>query len=461
MHPTPKLPEAFTERLKCQFSKQADELIAAIGQRESVSLRINPEKFASDKGSPVPWCQTGIYLSSRPSFVLDPLWHAGCYYVQESSSMFLEQVFRQLPCEKPRIILDLCAAPGGKSTHLLHLLSKDDLLIANEVIHSRFHILRENLFKWGKDNLLSISRDPKEFGQLGPLFDTIMIDAPCSGEGLFRKDPSAIKEWSRENAGMCSVRQRRILIDSLPSLKEGGYLIYSTCTFNPEENEKNMDWLQQQGDYRSIRIPLDPGWKVDEIEFNGIWGYRFLPHRVKGEGFFICLLQKESTSATSKGRQKSDKRRERPKTVILPEPWLTSLHRRIFVEHDDNIYSLPAIWEPEIRFLREKLRLPEPGIPVASVRKGKWNPHHSLAMNTDLIPSAFRPLELTLTDALAYLRRQTFPFSGNTPQWRLVCYQGHPLGFIKDLGHRFNNYYPKEWRIRTSREQEAPSWHEC
>ncbi len=195
--------------------------------------------------------------------------------------MFLEQAFHQMEHSTNRIVLDLCAAPGGKSTHLLSLLDSSDLLVANEVIRSRVSVLDENIRKWGHQNVVVCSNDPADFSKLDGLFDIIMVDAPCSGEGLFRRDATAINHWSVDNTNLCATRQRRILADVWPSLRTGGYLIYSTCTFNPAENEENLKWLAKNEEVESIRIPLQESWGTEETESEGLFGYRFLPHRVK------------------------------------------------------------------------------------------------------------------------------------------------------------------------------------
>jgi len=291
------LPQAFLNRIKHQFADQFESFVEAIDQAPAVSLRTNPAKFrVSTNAEKVPWCKNGIFLNQRPSFTLDPLFHSGAYYVQEASSMFLEQAFQQTDNSTNRIVLDLCAAPGGKSTHLLSLMDPSGLLVTNEVIRSRVSILNENIRKWGHQNVVVCNNDPADFSALEGLFDLILIDAPCSGEGLFRRDASAIEQWSVENTNMCATRQRRILADVWTSLKSGGYLIYSTCTFNPAENEENLQWLAENNELESIQIHLEESWGIEEVNCNGLFGYRFLPHHVKGEGFFHTRIRKKDSS---------------------------------------------------------------------------------------------------------------------------------------------------------------------
>ncbi|MES1226926.1 MAG: RsmB/NOP family class I SAM-dependent RNA methyltransferase, partial [Bacteroidota bacterium] len=231
-----QLPHALIASLQTVkgFDKDAFVQIHESGE-QITSVRVNPNRTFNVEYSTlnvqgkVPWSSNGYYLSERPSFTTDPLFHAGAYYVQEASSMFLEEAVKQT-CDlsKPLKVLDLCAAPGGKSTLLQSIISNESLLISNEVIKSRVNILSENITKWGAANVVVTNNDPKDFQRLPEYFDLIVIDAPCSGSGLFRKDPEAITEWSSDNVMLCSQRQQRILADILPCLKPGGILIYST-----------------------------------------------------------------------------------------------------------------------------------------------------------------------------------------------------------------------------------------
>lgn len=230
-----QLPEELLESLKSieSFDQEAFEKIHASGE-QITSIRINPKKFSIENlkfkiENKIPWTQYGIYLLQRPSFTFDPLFHAGCYYVQEASSMFLEQALKQaVDLSKPVKVLDLCAAPGGKSTHIQSLIPKDSLLVSNEVIQSRVPVLKDNIIKWGTENVVVTRNDPKDFSRLENYFDVILIDAPCSGSGLFRREPEAIEEWSLNNVKLCSLRQQRIVADVFPALKKGWdtYLLY-------------------------------------------------------------------------------------------------------------------------------------------------------------------------------------------------------------------------------------------
>ncbi len=285
--------------LKNQLESFEEDFIRVHEEAEKVtSIRINPRKLIkpeADNTSGVPWCSNGFYLNERPVFTLDPLFHAGTYYVQEASSMFTWHIVQQLKLdENPITALDLCAAPGGKSTLLASVLHPDSLLISNEIIKPRASVLVGNLSRWGNANSIVTNNDPKVFGGWQGQVDLLLADAPCSGSGMFRKDPDTIDEWSEQNVELCAQRQQRILADSLPVLKEGGYLIYSTCSYSEKENEEILDWLMDSHALESVRITKDPDWGIIESQSlrHHAYGYRFYPHLVKGEGFFVAVLRK-------------------------------------------------------------------------------------------------------------------------------------------------------------------------
>ncbi|MGH2643700.1 MAG: methyltransferase RsmF C-terminal domain-like protein, partial [Chitinophagaceae bacterium] len=277
------------------------------------------------------WCDNGYYLKERPLFYLDPLWHAGTYYVQEPSSMCIGFVMKQL-CDlsKPLHVLDLCAAPGGKSTEIAGLLSKESILISNEVINSRVHILEENITKWGLPNVIVTHNDARDFGGLTEFFDVILVDAPCSGSGLFRKDPELINEWSPEQVLLCGQRQKRILTDILPALKKNGLLIYTTCSFSQEENEDLVDFSMQQFSLDNIPVPFKPDWNIVETisPISRAKGYRFYPSKLRGEGFFLsCFKKWDEGGVDDKVNIKKYRKKNAPaeinsaqKSVI--EPWI-------------------------------------------------------------------------------------------------------------------------------------------
>jgi 16S rRNA C967 or C1407 C5-methylase (RsmB/RsmF family)/NOL1/NOP2/fmu family ribosome biogenesis protein len=432
----------------------------SIDQPAAVSLRINPGKFSIPvNAEKVPWCETGIFLNERPSFTLDPIFHSGAYYVQEASSMFLEQAFHQIEHAENRIVLDLCAAPGGKSTHLLSLLNETDLLVTNEVIRSRVSVLDENIRKWGHQNVVVCSNDPTDFSSLDGLFDVILVDAPCSGEGLFRRDASAIQQWSPENANLCATRQRRILADVWPALKNGGYLIYSTCTFNPAENEENLKWLAENNEMESIRIPLEESWGVEETATDGLFGYRFLPHKVKGEGFFLTLIRKKDGHDSFSIPKKIKSRLEKiPKQFAEIRNWLTTVSSEFFAK-SEFLIAFPEAKIQALNVLSEQLRVISFGLPVAQFKKNDLLPEHTFALSIDRNPAIFETVELDLRDALLFLKKDEIRINSSIKGWMIVTYQNVPLGFIKNLGNRANNYFPKEWRIRMALPEHISNWH--
>lgn len=402
------------------------EFKKALETSSPVSIRLNHRKHSGLIGEPVPWSASGIYLQERPVFTLDPDFHAGAYYVQEASSMYLEQAVKaSVDLSQSLRVLDLCAAPGGKSTHLLHLLNSTSLLVSNEVIRSRATILSENIQKWGFPNVVVTNNDPKDFNEVNGYFDLVVIDAPCSGEGLFRKDQAAVEEWSEENANLCALRQRRILSDVWPSLKENGVLIYCTCTYNEAENEGNMTWLSQHKDIEFIDLPLFPG--VEKTI-----GYRFLPHKIKGEGFFIAAVRKRSKEETV--RFKSSLK------ISKNDPgWLKGNFR--YVELDDLLVAMPDVDIPTLNFVNR-------GVAVATITRNKLVPEHALALSTSINPDVFPSIELDKQDALRYLAKETIAANDSERGFALVRYDGNNLGFVNKLGNRINNLYPANWRIR-------------
>ncbi|MHC2991382.1 ribosomal RNA small subunit methyltransferase F [Pontibacter sp. HJ8] len=450
-----ELPKSFVTRMQQQLGTAYIPFETALLQPAPVSIRLNNLKLPASPELPsVPWTQTGYYLPERPLFTLDPLLHAGGYYVQEASSMFLEQALRQtVDLAQPLRVLDLCGAPGGKSTHIASLISQDSLLVSNEVIRSRASILAENVTKWGSGNVLVTSNDPRDFGRLEDFFDVMVVDAPCSGEGMFRKDPQAVQEWSEENVKLCAQRQQRILMDVWGALKPGGTLIYSTCTWNEAENENNMVWLAGQENAASLSLDLDPAWGVVPSEQDGVTGYRFYPHQVQGEGFFLAVIRKageaqDDHSATSSKKKKHKLTPAGKKEQALVANWLVQPERYTWLQHGEVMSAIPASLFEAADQVYQKLYVVYAGIEVAEVKGKKLKPLHALALSQHLNKAVFRTEELELEAALRYLRKEDISLDSNGNDWILLQYQGFPLGWAKQVGNRLNNYYPKEWRIR-------------
>lgn len=444
------LPASFEKRMKTILGTDFPDFLNSLSSSVSHSIRINPGKIEKAPIlSSVPYCSTGYYAVQRPIYTLDPLFHGGSYYVQESSSMFLEQFIR-LTNRKNLRVLDLCAAPGGKSTHLSSLLTGESLLVSNEVIHSRALILSENLKKWGNPNVVVTCNDPRDFSRLPGFFDVIVVDAPCSGEGLFRKDGAAIDEWSESNADHCSQRQKRILADIWSSLAEGGMLIYSTCTFNPAENEENIAWLSEFADIQPVSLQLPTEWGIVPTDAAGFPCYRFYPHKVKGEGFFIAAVVKkgdEQIKRPAKGKPSLSAVSKAEQAIlkdVLREESLSLL------KFESDILAWPSVLLSDLDLVKSNLRIVHAGAKVGEIIRDGFIPAHELAVSGICNISHFPQMDLTLEQALSFLKRDDFQLNFTEKSWNILTYKGQPLGWAKNLGNRFNNGYPKEWRIRMS-----------
>lgn len=446
-----QLPESFAFRQKEILQQEYNAFTNSLMQVAPISVRRNPRKFFNlPTSNAVPWSSLGFYLAARPSFTLDPVFHAGAYYVQEASSMFLEQAILQLHLDdSPLTVLDLCAAPGGKSTHLASLLHPDSLLISNEVIRSRASTLAENLQKWGNANVVVTNNDPQDFQRLPGFFDVIVADAPCSGEGLFRKDPDAMKEWSEENVQLCSKRQRRILEDVWPSLKENGILIYSTCTYNRLENEENLLWLKQEHDVDFLSLQTDPSWGIEVVNEDGIIGYRFYPHRVTGEGFFLAVIQKkEHVQGGGTKSQKNSFTSPSKKILERLQLWVNDPSSKTFIQREETLQFFSALHTPLIEQLAKNLRLIMAGTFLATVKHDKLIPEHAFALSTEINKSEFPAVNTTLEEALQYLRKENFHPMDAVKGFTLIQHRDVSLGWANVLDNRTNNLYPAEWRIR-------------
>ncbi|MCB9186156.1 MAG: rRNA methyltransferase [Flavobacteriales bacterium] len=446
-HHMHQIPESVLSVLSDLTGDSSGAIEESFQQPVGTSVRVNRKKLHGELNlEHVSWCDSGYFLPHRPNFALDPLFHAGAYYVQEASSMFLEEVLKQhIPLNEPLAVLDLCAAPGGKSTHLLSLISDESLLVSNEVIRARANILSENLTKWGYPNQAVISRDPSVIGNSGIHFDLVVVDAPCSGEGLFRRDNEAINHWSEENVQLCSLRQRRILADIWPALKPGGWLIYSTCTFNKLENEENLKWLSEQFDAECLRLQLNDD-RILETEEGNYFCYRFLPNRVNSEGFFISIFKKNGERITDTFQQNSSKRNK----IDLP-PDLLQLNENVTPQKmGDSIRVLPAGWTNFLNQL-EKLRPISIGTTVGEWKGKDFRPDQALA-NSVLISERIAQIELDHDEALDFLSRTELRRS-ETPGWKLMTFDHVALGFAKSIGNRLNNNFRKEWRLRLDHRQ--------
>lgn len=438
------------------FNAETFEQVHASGGQVT-SIRINPLKCSAEEikfnRQPIPWSSNGFYLDERPSFTLDPFLHAGCYYVQEASSMFLEHALKQtVDLTKTIKVLDLCAAPGGKSTLIQSMITADSLLVSNDVIKSRSAILQENITKWGGVNVVVTSNDPKDFARLENFFDVMVIDAPCSGSGLFRRDPSAIQEWSEANVELCSQRQQRIVADALPALKKDGILIYCTCSYSVEEDEEVIDWLCENfAVSRCPELNIDEHWNIVQsfTKKHNVPCYRFYPDKLKGEGFFLSCLRKShgEEEVSYRTKQKTEKLSKTDQQAVVE--WIEPNIPLHLFRHKDDVIAVPQGFELLIPLLQERLYLRQAGITIGKMARNELIPDHALAMST-FVNKAITRITLNVSEALQYLRKaEVIP--GTTHRgWALVEYEGHSLGWVKLLANRLNNYYPKEWRILKS-----------
>jgi 16S rRNA C967 or C1407 C5-methylase (RsmB/RsmF family)/NOL1/NOP2/fmu family ribosome biogenesis protein len=450
-----ELPNQFVERLQDQMGTSMLKFVDALRQDPVMSVRLNTQKLAGpkwDNFEAVPWCSSGYYLPQKPVYTLDPLFHAGCYYPQEASSMVLDWLVRQV-CDLPEqpVVLDLCGAPGGKSTLLASFMGGKGLLVANEVIKSRATILAENVSKWGFANCVVTRSDPSKFSDLTSMFDLMVVDAPCSGEGMFRKDERAIEEWSAANAQMCALRQQRILTDVWPALKQGGYLIYSTCTFNPSENEENMAWLANESGAEVLALKVPEQWGVDSIPVGTGNGLAFYPHKVRGEGFFVAVLRKTAAEKALPSAKRRDKKITKSRPPQEVTTLLNDAQSWFFQEERNGWNAFPKHLGSELTLLQQYLDVLTYGVSLGKPMKGQWIPEHSLASAIDLNASVFPELDLPLNEALRYLKGEALMAPKSLSMgYVIITYKGVAIGFAKNIGKRLNNLFPSSWRIRMS-----------
>ncbi len=437
----PALPLSFKERISGQI-KDSSLLFKYLDLQPRTTVRLNQAKISLAEnlpmGEPVPWNEDGIYLDNRPSFLRRPDYHAGLYYPMEASSMFLDFILKQIPLRSEDIILDLCAAPGGKS-----LILKDqfryNLLVSNEIESKRAHILKENSIRWGTDDHLVIQSDAKKLSQSGVQFDLVLVDAPCSGEGLFRKDPDSRLEWSVERASGCGIRQEQILDDAATLLAPGGTIIYSTCTFNPEENMDQVVRFARKYHCEPRIFNFSEHWNIEAIEEEGFTGYQFWPHWVDGEGFFIAVLQ--HTGIKTGAISGKNKIREAA-FPYLPEIDLSEFWIQLF---QDRFYALTTAEVIHIELLRKFGNIIKRGIFLGEKKGADFIPSYDLAMHP-IVHEFKNQMPLSEQDALKFLSGQALPIkTAKGPV--LLTHEGLPLGFGKSNQQRINNLYPKHLRI--------------
>lgn len=464
------LPQAFLDSLHDApgFDRASFEAVHSEADRVN-AIRGNPRKRPEARtdhplgrlklAAPVPWCEQGYYLRERPVFSRDPLWHAGAYYVQDASSMSLDFALRCLVPAGPLRMLDLCAAPGGKTTLLAAAMAPGSFVVANEVIASRTPVLEENVVKWGAPGIIVTRSDPRDFGGLEGFFDVIMIDAPCSGSGLFRKDPGARKEWSESLVELCHSRQQRICADVMGALKPGGLLVYSTCSYSIQEDEQIADFLMENFLLDPLPLPFDARWGIVESRSPGgkALGYRFYPDRLAGEGFYLAAFRKPGevpqrrprpeNKRSGRGSDSGFQPLDRARRGILA-PWVEDLEDQFQpVDWRGEVILATPEMASVLDMLASRLRIVSPGRRAGKFVRDQFIPDHGLAMSAVVHPGVPR-IAVSKQDAIRYLMKASIELPDDPRGWVLVTYEGVGLGWVKGVGGRVNNYYPTPWRIR-------------
>ena len=453
------LPAGFEEMVRGVIGDgEWDAFVDALSAEPSVSVRVNSKitdnrlQITDNSCLAVKWCEWGRYLSERPKFTYDPMFHAGAYYVQEASSMFVWQALEQL-VERDAVVLDMCAAPGGKSTAIAQYLSEKGFLVSNEYVLQRAHVLVENITKWGAPNCVVTNNAPRHFEKLKSRFDAILVDVPCSGEGMFRKDERAREEWSKANVEMCVERQREILESAWKVLKPGGVLIYSTCTFNSHENEEQVQWLIDEMDAEYLPLKIGEDWMITETER----GYRFLPHKTRGEGLFMAAVRKQITDnrlqiTDNRLQSKSEKRKDKKaKNSTFNIQFTTDdLLRGDYgvVESEGRYYAVQKERADLVEECRKALNVLMFGVQMYEQKGKDLIPQAALALSQVYKRGAYPEAELSYEEAISFLRKEAIVLADAPRGFVLVTYGGLPLGWVKNIGNRCNNLYPEFWRIR-------------
>lgn len=424
---------------------------------QPTSIRLNPHKpYHAPEGEKVPWCPWGRYLKERPSFTLDGHFQAGSYYVQEASSMFVGHLLGEaLGGDVPEgvRVLDMCAAPGGKSTLYSSMVGERGVVVANEVIRSRAQTLADNAMRWGVGNMVVTSNDPSHFAtSLVEWFDVVAVDAPCSGEGMFRKSEEARNNWSLDNVRLCAARQKRILADAWESLREGGVLIYSTCTFNRSENEEVMEWLCQEKECEHIEVECPEEWGIVRTRAGKAECFHFYPHRTEGEGLFAAVVRKGGAGGS---RRKAPKARKSPfgeverKVAAQIGGYLLGEGAKYHLATiGESIYAYPVALWADMRTIGEQMSVLFSGVKVGELFGKKFRPDHSLALSAKVNKEAFATRELSEEDVHRYFRREELAEVELLKEGiNLLLWEGEPVGFTKRVGGRTNSLLPKELRI--------------
>ena len=449
------LSDDFLKQLHEIMPDEADSLADAIANTSpSVSIRVNKSKGAKADAHArrVPWCEDGFYLDERPQFTFDTDFQSGRYYVQDASSMFIGYAIGKLVKEPVRY-LDLCAAPGGKTTSAIDALPQGSLVVANEIVPLRARILKENVVKWGSPYTVVTHNRPADFARLTHFFDVIATDVPCSGEGMMRKDDEAVEQWTPQLVEECAARQRNILADIWECLRPGGLLIYSTCTYNLEENERMVRHICQDLGGESIDLGVDASWRIHPALEGGEHCYRFMPHRIEGEGLFLSVIRKAGNAPRAEVATKPRKSGKAAKAAPVPTEatrWLQQSEQYDYSVADDAVIAIPSCYAAETALLASTLKVLHRGVELAVLKGKNCVPAQSLALCSSLRCDAFARADVDYATAEAYLRGESVVLADAPRGYVLLYHDNSPIGFVNNLGNRANNLYPKEWRIRST-----------
>lgn len=446
----------FIRSLHTLLPAEAEALADTLAHGQAVtSVRVNPAKGAHvpAQTKPVPWCPEGFYCPERPQFTFDPELHAGRYYVQDASSMFITHAVRQLT-NRPVRYLDLCAAPGGKATAAMTALPDGSVVVANEVVPTRARVLADNIARWGSPSAIVTTSRAEVWGAMDGLFDIVAADVPCSGEGMMRKDPEAVAQWTPALVAQCAERQREILHGVWPALKAGGLLIYSTCTFNRAENEDIIEHLISQYGAEPVAIDTDPAWGIAAGINTDAPCYRFFPHQLDGEGLFMAIVRKPGDSptpaTTAPRRRPAPVPAEAANTVKnwLIGDYIASTRDGIIEAHRPEVAAIMEVIQERVKVLRA-------GVAVAETKGKRLAPHHELALSTALRTEAFPEVAVDYPTALAYLRGEAITIDAPRGM-ALITFNNARLGWANNLGNRANNLYPRPLRILSSHNPDNP-----
>lgn len=445
------IPEAFARRISEQLGDAADAYFASLEQSPLRGLRRNPHKMCNLSdwiggiGAPVPWAPDGFYLDITSTAGAHPLHEAGAYYLQEPSAMLPATLLAVRPGET---VLDLCAAPGGKSTQLAAAMAGEGTLVCNEFVPGRAQILSRNLERMGVQNAVVVSADPARLAQAWPaLFDAILVDAPCSGEGMFRRHPETQSEWDADAPTRCALRQSRILESACAMLKPGGRLCYSTCTLSREENDDVvLALLQAHPELEAVDFSVPIGNGKNLVSRNG--GLHLYPHEVLGEGHFVALFRKMGVSPDIFANART--LLPAAQALCAPDPAAANSCRSFCEEVFTGGTPLPnamlgdtLIAAPDLPPLRG-IRVLRAGLSLGQFGGKVFKPDHALAMAAP--PYAISSVALTLPQAAAYQRGETLPAAEGARGYAVVTLAGLPLGFVKASDGMLKNHYPKGLR---------------